>query len=231
NVVLGIVCAYLSNYMLAGLGEESWRWMLGVMAVPSILFLALINFLPESPRWVWLKRRDSEKVKNILKAVSPETFAHDFQSIQSVSVAGEATSVRLFQKKYLRPIILAVLFAMFNQLAGINAIIYYAPRVFELAGLGAESSLLSTVGVGTVNFIFTLLAINVIDRYGRRTLMTIGSIGLIVCLLLVAFSFFALEAGDGGLLANGVAIVIFLMFFIAFFAFSQGAVIWVFISE
>ncbi|NGF57362.1 sugar porter family MFS transporter [Parapedobacter sp. SGR-10] len=231
NIVLGIVCAYLSNYLLAGIGEEAWRWMLGIMAVPSLLFLVLINFLPESPRWLWLKGGDEEKIKGILKAVSPVTFETDFQSIKKASVGKEASTVSLFQKKYFKPIILAVLFAMFNQLAGINAIIYYAPRVFELAGLGAESSLLSTIGIGTVNFVFTLLAINVIDRYGRRTLMTIGSIGLIVCLLLVAFSFFALEAGDGGLLANGVAIVIFLMFFIAFFAFSQGAVIWVFISE
>ncbi len=231
NIVLGIVCAYLSNYLLAGIGEESWRWMLGIMAVPSLLFLVLINFLPESPRWLWLKRNNEQKVKDILKAVSPDTFEQDFNSIKTAFVGKETTSVPLFQKKYFRPIVLAVLFAMFNQLAGINAIIYYAPRVFELAGLGAESSLLSTIGIGTVNFAFTLLAINVIDKYGRRTLMTIGSIGLIVCLLLVAFSFFALESGEGGVLANGVAIVIFLMFFIAFFAFSQGAVIWVFISE
>ncbi len=231
NIVLGIVCAYLSNYMLAGIGEEAWRWMLGIMAIPSSLFLILINFLPESPRWLWLKRKDEQKVKSILKAVSPETFEQDLQSIKATSVGNEATSVPLFQKKYFKPIILAVLFAMFNQLAGINAIIYYAPRVFELAGLGSESSLLSTIGIGTVNFIFTLLAINVIDKYGRRTLMIIGSIGLIVCLVLVALSFFALQSGDGGLLANGIAIVIFLMFFIAFFAFSQGAVIWVFISE
>ncbi|NGM61761.1 sugar porter family MFS transporter [Sphingobacterium sp. SGG-5] len=231
NIVLGIVCAYLSNYMLAGIGEEAWRWMLGIMAIPSTLFLLLINFLPESPRWLWLERKNEQKVRDILKAVSPETFEQDMLRIKTASLGKEVTAVPLFQKKYFKPIILAMLFAMFNQLAGINAIIYYAPRVFELAGLGAEGSLLSTIGIGTVNFIFTLLAINVIDKYGRRTLMTIGSIGLIVCLLLVACSFFALEAGDGGVLANGVAIVIFLMFFIAFFAFSQGAVIWVFISE
>ncbi|HMR18897.1 MAG TPA: sugar porter family MFS transporter [Sphingobacterium sp.] len=233
NIVLGIVSAYLSNYLLAGIGEEAWRWMLGVMAIPSVLFLALIKFLPESPRWLWLKTGDEHKAKDILKAVSPDTYETDFQSIKAASAGKEtaSTSVPLFQKKYARPIILAVLFAMFNQLAGINAIIYYAPRVFELAGLGAESSLLSTIGIGTVNFIFTLLAINVIDKYGRRTLMTIGSVGLIVCLLLVAFSFFALDSGEGGLLANGGAIVFFLMLFIAFFAFSQGAVIWVFISE
>ena len=130
----------------------------------------------------------------------------------------------LFSGKYKTPVILAVLFAFFNQVSGINAIIYYAPRIFEMAGLGAHSSLLSTVGIGMVNFIFTLLAINIIDKVGRKTLMLIGSVGLIVSLGLVAFAFL------GGS-SSGFEIPIYVMLFIAFFAFSQGAVIWVFISE
>src|SRR5690606_19507415 len=105
NIVLGIVCAYLSNYLLAGIGEEAWRWMLGIMAVPSLLFLVLINFLPESPRWLWLKGGDEEKIKGILKAVSPVTFETDFQSIKKASVGKEASTVSLFQKKYFKPII------------------------------------------------------------------------------------------------------------------------------
>lgn len=231
NIVLGIVCAYISNYFMVGLGDIAWRWMLGVMAFPSLLFIVLIYFLPESPRWLYMKFGYSEEISKILKEVSAETYEQDLENIRIANSGTTDKSVALFQKKYATPIILAVLFAAFNQLAGINAIIYYAPRVFELAGLGAESSLLSTIGIGTVNFAFTLLAINLIDKYGRRTLMIIGSIGLILCLGLVSLSFFALEAQSTSFLANGYVIVVLLMLFIAFFAFSQGAVIWVFISE
>jgi len=231
NIVLGIVCAYISNYFMIGLGEGAWRWMLGIMAIPSVLFLFLIYFLPESPRWLFFKEGDIEAVKAILKQVSPGSYKEDFASIQSAAGSDQNSKVSLFQKKYTKPIVLAILFAAFNQLAGINAIIYYAPRVFELAGLGANSSLLSTIGIGTVNFIFTLLAINLIDKYGRRTLMLIGSFGLIACLSLVSLAFFSLEAQQSSFLANGYIITVLLMLFIAFFAFSQGAVIWVFISE
>lgn len=231
NIVLGILCAYISNYLLIDLGESSWRWMLGVMAIPSLLFILLIFFLPESPRWIFLKTRNVDLVKEILKKVSPLTYLEDLKAIESTTNTAEGVKVSLFQKQYFRPILLAFLFAAFNQLAGINAIIYYAPRVFELAGLGSESSLLSTIGIGFVNFVFTLLAINLIDKYGRRTLMLIGSIGLIICLSLVSISFFKLEANEMSYLANGHVITALLMLFIAFFAFSQGAVIWVFISE
>jgi len=231
NIVLGILCAYISNYLLIDTGEGAWRWMLGVMAIPSLLFIVLIYFLPESPRWIFLNNGNVEAVKNILKQVSPESYQQDLKSIQLSANKNNGTNVSLFQKQYARPILLAFLFAAFNQLAGINAIIYYAPRVFELAGLGAESSMLSTIGIGTVNFIFTLLAINLIDKYGRRTLMLIGSFGLIICLSLVSLAFFSLESGTGSLMADGHVIAVLLMLFIAFFAFSQGAVIWVFISE
>ncbi|HLT88269.1 MAG TPA: sugar porter family MFS transporter, partial [Sphingobacterium sp.] len=225
NVVLGILVAYLSNYFIGQGGEESWRWMLGVQAFPSLIFFILIFFVPESPRWLLLHRGKKAEAMAIMQKVSGEQAAHDIELIlknqQKTQTKGEG---RLFSRANKLPIMLAVLFAVFNQVSGINAIIYYAPRVFEMAGLGAQSSLLSTVGIGLVNFIFTLLAINFIDKVGRRKLMFIGSIGMIGALSLVSYAFFS------GVI-EGMAVTIYLMLFIAFFAFSQGAVIWVFISE
>lgn len=225
NVVLGILIAYLSNYFIGQTGEESWRWMLGVQAFPSLIFFILIFLVPESPRWLLLHRGKKEEATAIMQKVSGEQAENDIESIlknqQKARAKGEG---RLFSKANKLPVVLAVLFAVFNQVSGINAIIYYAPRVFEMAGLGAQSSLLSTVGIGLVNFIFTLLAINFIDKVGRRKLMFVGSIGMIVALSLVSYAFFS------GNIA-GMTVTVYLMLFIAFFAFSQGAVIWVFISE
>jgi sugar porter (SP) family MFS transporter len=227
NVVLGILISYLSNYLLSEFGEASWRWMLGVQAVPSLLFLILIRFVPESPRWLILKKGASEKALAILRIINPENCEQELVAIQnSAAPAGSAgkDSDHLFSGKYRKPVVLAMLFAFFNQVSGINAIIYYAPRIFEMAGLGAHSSLLSTVGIGIINFGFTLIAINIIDRFGRKKLMLIGSVGLIASLFLVAFTFLSGKF-------SGYAIPAYMMIFIAFFAFSQGAVIWVFISE
>ncbi|SDE05238.1 MFS transporter, sugar porter (SP) family [Mucilaginibacter pineti] len=225
NVVLGILISYLSNYLISQGGEASWRWMLGVQAFPSALFLVLIYFIPESPRWLILKKGEMVKALKILRVINPLNCDQELEAIKNSSLSeGSATSTNLFSGQYKTPVVLAVLFAFFNQVSGINAIIYYAPRIFEMAGLGAHSSLLSTVGLGAINFIFTLLAINVIDKVGRRILMLIGSVGLIVSLFLVAYTFYS-----GHL--SGFAIPAYMMLFIAFFAFSQGAVIWVFISE
>lgn len=228
NVVLGILVSYLSNYLISQGGETSWRWMLGIQAFPSIIFFVLIYFIPESPRWLITKRNDIEKGLSILKMINPYNAEQELAAIQS---ATQKTSVnktddaeRLFSKKYRLPATLAILFAFFNQVSGINAIIYFAPRIFEMAGLGAHSSLLSTVGIGVINFTFTLTAINFIDKIGRRTLMFIGSFGLIVSLFLIAYTFYSQNF-------SGFAIPAYMMLFIAFFAFSQGAVIWVFISE
>jgi sugar porter (SP) family MFS transporter len=227
NVVLGILISYLSNYLISQVGETSWRWMLGVQAFPSLIFLVLIRFIPESPRWLILKKQATEKALEILRIINPLNCDQELISIQNSSLDSEGNRHKkesIFSGNYSKPIALAMLFAFFNQVSGINAIIYYAPRIFEMAGLGAHSSLLSTVGIGMVNFIFTLLAINIIDRVGRRLLMLIGSVGLICSLLLVAFTFYSGHF-------NGFAIPVYMMVFIAFFAFSQGAVIWVFISE
>jgi sugar porter (SP) family MFS transporter len=224
NVVLGILVSYLSNYLISQGGETSWRWMLGVQAFPSLLFLALIYFIPESPRWLILKKGEIARALEILRIINPLNCDQELKSIQDSNLHAGASSTSLFSGQYKTPVILAVLFAFFNQVSGINAIIYYAPRIFEMAGLGAHSSLLSTVGIGLINFIFTLLGINIIDKVGRRTLMLVGSFGLIASLFLVAFTFYS---GN----FNGFAIPVYMMMFIAFFAFSQGAVIWVFISE
>lgn len=226
NVVLGILIAYLSNYLIGQGGETSWRWMLGVQAFPSIIFYVLLFFVPESPRWLLLNRGKAEEALKVLKRINPISYQKDFEAIQvtHTPVAIGANPEKLLTKKYKFPVTLAILFAIFNQVSGINAIIYYAPRIFEMAGLGAHTSLLSTVGIGLVNFTFTLLAIGFIDKIGRRTLMLIGSFGLIISLALVAHTFYTSNF-------SGFNITFYLMIYIAFFAFSQGAVIWVFISE
>lgn len=225
NVVLGILISYLSNYLISQGGESSWRWMLGVQAFPSLLFLVLIYFIPESPRWLVLKKGATEKALKILKVINPLNCGDELKAIQnSVLKSSSGKEESLFSGAYRTPVMLAILFAFFNQVSGINAIIYYAPRIFEMAGLGAHSSLLSTVGIGMINFIFTLIAINFIDRIGRKVLMLVGSFGLIASLFLVGFTFYTKNF-------TGFAIPAYMMLFIAFFAFSQGAVIWVFISE
>lgn len=225
NVVLGILISYLSNYLISQGGDASWRWMLGVQAFPSAIFFMLIYFIPESPRWLILKKGEAEKALEILRVINPLNCEQELIAIRNCDLHDKIkNSDSLFSGKYKTPIILAMLFAFFNQVSGINAIIYYAPRIFEMAGLGAHSSLLSTVGIGLINFIFTLIAINFIDKIGRRVLMLVGSVGLIASLFLVAFTFYSGHF-------NGFAIPIYMMVFIAFFAFSQGAVIWVFISE
>ena len=228
NVVLGILLSYFSNY-LVGLfftDVSSWRIMLGVQAIPSLIFLILLKFIPETPRWLILKKNDVEKATAVLKIVNPENYQKDIDEIiTNKKEENKRSGVNvLFAKKNKLPIFLAICFAVFNQVSGINAIIYYAPRIFEMAGLGRQSSLLSTIGIGLTNFLFTLIAINFIDRIGRRTLMIIGSIGLIGTLGLVSKTFYVQDF-------SGFAIIIYLMIYIAFFAFSQGAVIWVFISE
>jgi sugar porter (SP) family MFS transporter len=226
NVVLGIVISYFSNYLIGLTGEHSWRLMLGIQALPSAIFIFLLRFVPESPRWLIMKRGKIEEAREIFKIINPATAEKIIAEIQVLQKEEKAIPHQdvLFSKKYKTPVMLAVLFAIFNQVSGINAIIYYSPRIFEMTGLGRNSSLLSTVGIGVINFTFTLLALNFIDRVGRRTLMIIGSAGLIATLGMVSYSFYAQNL-------SGWAVPGFLFIYIAFFAFSQGAVIWVFISE
>jgi SP family xylose:H+ symportor-like MFS transporter len=226
NIVFGILAAYLSNYLLANVGEHSWRLMLGVQAVPAVAFLLFLFRVPESPRWLLLHGR-LEAGKDVLRLISPTTVETDTAAILTAQTEASQQSESLWAPQYRTPVLLAMAFAFFNQVSGINAIIYYAPRIFEMTGLGQNTALLSSAGIGLVNFIFTLLGVNVIDRYGRRTLMLVGSLGLIATLGLVALAFYTQRFQlFGGLLVPGL-----LFAYIAFFAFSQGAVIWVFISE
>ncbi|WP_420155087.1 sugar porter family MFS transporter [Siphonobacter sp.] len=222
NVVFGILIAYLSNYAFEGIGEHAWRWMLGVQAVPSLLFLLLLLGVPESPRWLISKLGKVNEARQILQIINPDGYEQDVQAILIGQAVQEHQSEGLWAKTNRFPVMLALVFAFFNQVSGINAIIYYAPRIFEMAGFEKGSSLLSTTGIGLVNFCFTLLAMNFIDRFGRRTLMLIGSFGVIGTLILVARAFYT-QQFDG--------VPYYLFIYIAFFAFSQGAVIWVFISE
>ncbi|MEA5259708.1 sugar porter family MFS transporter [Arcicella aquatica] len=224
NVVFGILIAYLSNYLLADIGENAWRWMLGVQALPSILFLVTVFIIPESPRWLILKKGDVATARKTLEEIDATTSEEIIEAIRShASTSVSSNFTTLFKPAYSKPVMLAVLFAVFNQVSGINAIIYFAPRIFEMAGLGKDSALLSSAGIGLINLLSTLLGISLIDKFGRKVLMFWGSIGLIGSLILVAQAFFS-----GNI---GLNVSFYLFIFIAFFGFSQGAVIWVFISE
>lgn len=226
NVVFGILISYFSNYLIGQEGETAWRWMLGIQALPSLLFFILLQLVPESPRWLISRKGKIEEARAIMKIIDPLNYNQEVENIRNNKAEEKAQGYtsQLLSRKYKFPIFLAVVFAVFNQVSGINAIIYYAPRIFEMTGLGRTSSLLSTVGIGIVNFLFTLIAINFIDKIGRKTLMLIGSIGLIATLGLVSQAFYSEQL-------NGWAVTVYLLVYIAFFAFSQGAVIWVFISE
>ncbi len=223
NIVFGILMAYLSNYLLGDTGENAWRWMLGVQAIPSILFVFTTLSIPESPRWLILKKGDVATARQTLETIDKPSAESIIAAIQNQTKLSSNSFTALFQAAYRKPVMLAVLFAIFNQVSGINAIIYYAPRIFEMAGLGKDSALLSSAGIGLINLIATLTGLTLIDKYGRKMLMYVGSFGLILSLGLVANAFFS-----GGM---GMSVPIYLFMYIAFFAFSQGAVIWVFISE
>lgn len=227
NVVAGILAAYFSNYLIAGLlgGPEThaWRWMLGIAGAPAVLFLILVLRIPESPRWLVKEHRGDEAIAVLgaMGAERPDLVVKEIaDSLHEETVSAHEP---FFQKKYSKPILLAVMVASFNQLAGINALIYYTADIFRMAGAERTSALLQSVIIGVTNLLFTMIAMTVIDRFGRRLLLLIGSVGLAVCLSLTAWAF---HRGTGGTLLLGS-----LIGYIAFFAFSQGSVIWVYISE
>lgn len=224
NIVTGIFIAYLSNYLIGLTGEANWRIMIGVETLPALLFSLLVFTLPESPRWVLAVLRDENRALTILKQIDPNRAVETIRSIrQSLTEAAvKKPVVAIFHHRYRRLVLLAVLFALFNQLTGINAVIYYAPRILDLTGIARDSALLSTAGIGLINLVFTLVGMALIDRYGRRTLMYFGSAGLILVLALISRAFFRE-------IFHTVPWLLFV--YIAFFALSQGAVIWVFISE
>ncbi|GGZ14258.1 MFS transporter [Echinicola pacifica] len=227
NIVFGILMAYFSNYLI-GIAdlEESWRWMLGMEAIPALIYTFLTFRVPKSPRWLISHQNQVEEARLILTSTDPEgaeeaiRLAIEERNREKVKV-GFGT---LFKKSHIKITSLAVLIALFNQLSGINAIIYFAPRVFEMAGINAENALLSTIGIGVINMIATMLGLYFIDKIGRKKLMLIGSFGYIVSLCLIAGSFMG-----GGIDPSLVPWFVFL--FIASHAVGQGSVIWVFISE
>jgi sugar porter (SP) family MFS transporter len=225
NIVFGILIAYVSNALLAGVGENAWRWMLGVAAFPSLLYAMFCFVLPESPRWLLSRKGDREAGLQVLQRIEPEASKTEIAAQADAIVAAssqQAESGNFWTMGLRKPILLAILIAFFNQMSGINAILYFAPRIFELTGLGAKAALLQSIGIGVTNLVFTFVGLWLIDRLGRRTLLYIGSFGYIASLGLVAWAFFT----------NHFSIVPVCVFaFIAAHAIGQGAVIWVFISE
>jgi sugar porter (SP) family MFS transporter len=225
NIVFGIMVAYLSNWLLAGIGENAWRWMLGVAAFPSLLYAVLCLFLPESPRWLLCKKNDLAAGAKVLQLITPGASQSEIQAEAAaiMSAPSEQTSAARFWTRRLRvPILLAILIAFFNQMSGINAVLYFAPRIFQMTGLGAKAAMLQSVGIGVTNLVFTFVGLWLIDRLGRRTLLWIGSVGYILSLGLVAWAFFT---------AHYRIVPTCIFAFIAAHAVGQWAVIWVFISE
>lgn len=224
NVVFGILLAYFSNYImgLQHFGLTEWRWKLGIAAIPAAFFFILLFGIPRSPRWLVKKQRIDE-AREVLRMIGEENYEQELQEIVTSIDAEHAANDSLFSWKYRLPIFLAVSIGMFNQLSGINAILYYLNDIFAYAGFNKVSSDLQAVAIGATNLLFTMIAMTVIDRIGRKTLLLIGSVGTAACLAGVAAIFFT------GRHQN--LLVWLLVGYIAFFAFSQGAVIWVFISE
>jgi MFS transporter, SP family, arabinose:H+ symporter len=225
NIVFGILIAFVSNALLAGIGENAWRWMLGVAAFPSLLYALFCIALPESPRWLLSRKNDRQTALQVLQRAQPELSNTEIASQADTILAAsreEGSTGQFWTKRLRKPIMLAILVAFFNQMSGINAILYFAPRIFELTGLGAKAALLQSIGIGLTNLIFTFVGLWLIDRLGRRTLLYIGSFGYIASLGLVAWAFFT---------GHYSIVPICIFAFIAAHAIGQGAVIWVLISE
>ncbi len=227
-VVTAIFLAFAVNYFLAQIFEQgSWRWMIGVEIIPATLFFLLLNFIPESPRWLINQGRHEEAL-SVFQRIKAEDPEEEVRIVKSAVEQEEAIEHgKLFVRENRFPVMIAILIAAFNQLAGINAIMIYAPRVFEMAGFGTNASLLQSISVGATNLLFTFVALFLIDKYGRRTLLMAGSVGMVVFLGMLSKAFYTENYSELG----GYGVMVYLMGFIAFFAFSQGAVLWVVISE
>jgi sugar porter (SP) family MFS transporter len=224
NVVLGILLAYLSNYIIGtrGLGSVEWRWKLGISAIPAIFFLAMLFGIPRSPRWLAKKGRTDE-ARDVLRLIGEQDYETELQEIVTSIDAEHHQHDSLWNRQYRLPVFLAVTIGMFNQLAGINAILYYLNQIFADAGFSKVSSDLQSVAIGATNLIFTMIAMTLIDKVGRKKLLLIGAVGTATCLAGVATIFLTHQHQE--------YLVWLLVAYIAFFAFSQGAVIWVYIGE
>ncbi len=224
NIVFGILVAFFSNYLIGvTLGEGAWRWMLGVEAIPAAIYCTFVIGIPESPRWLVLRKGDESTARRLLDQLNPQENVERLLTAIKKSVSAEVSLSRFLSGAYRIPIMLAFLVAFFNQMSGINFVLYYAPRIFEQAGVATGDVLAVSVSLGVVNLIFTLLGMYLIDVVGRKTLLYVGSIGYIASLSGVSWAFFT---GADGLIVAG-----FVCAFIAAHAVGQGAVIWVFISE
>jgi sugar porter (SP) family MFS transporter len=225
NIVFGILIAYLSNYFLQGVGgSNDWRWMLAVLLIPSLIYTVMAVGLPESPRWLLSVKGDEATARKNLAAVCVENIDETIQEINEANAQEKAFgSAQLFTKHHVKIISLAFFVAFFNQLSGINFLLYYAPRILEEAGFAKDNSLLSSISIGMMNLVFTFVGLWLIDRIGRKTLLIIGSFGYIISLSMVAYGFFMHSAPT--------FMLVFLLLFIAAHAIGQGAVIWVLISE
>jgi len=224
NLVLGIFIAFISNYLLQGFdGANDWRWMLAVEAIPALLYSILVIRVPSSPRWLALKKHDHDGALAVLRSITDEADAQARLKAITASDTHVSKDAQLFSGKFKKHLLLAFLIAFFNQLSGINFVLYYAPEILEHSGLAAKESLFSSISIGIINLIFTLIGVRLIDKLGRRTLMKIGSIGYIVSLGMVAYCFYT------G--ASSTLLLTFILLFVASHAIGQGAVIWVFISE
>ncbi|HUI29415.1 MAG TPA: sugar porter family MFS transporter [Candidatus Acidoferrales bacterium] len=225
NIVFGILVAFFSNYLLVSTGSDNWRWMFGVMAVPAAIFFVLLFLVPESPRWL-VKKNHVEKARSVLRKVGALNAASELNDIvNSLKDESGRKTTSLFQKKYRFAITCAVLLAIFNQLSGINVIMYYAPMIFEKAGASTNAAMLQAVAVGVTNMAFTIVAMFFIDRFGRKSLLLVGAVGMFLSLGGAALHYY------DETLFGATGVVAFIIGFIAFFAFSQGAVIWVFLAE
>lgn len=226
NLVFGILIAFISNYLLQGVGgENDWRWMLGIEAVPAFLYTIMVIGVPKSPRWLIIHQNDVATATKVLNelAESPEQAKQMLQDIEEDHNRTKDDTSSVFAPKYKRSLILAFLIAFFNQLSGINFILYYAPEILQKAGFGSSDSLLSSISIGIVNLGFTFVGMLLIDKLGRRQLMYIGSFGYIISLFMVAYGFY--------FESEALFKLVFILTFIASHAIGQGSVIWIFISE
>ena len=225
NIVFGILVSYFSNYLISSLIENNaWRWMLGVEAIPAIAFFGLIFYIPESPRWLVIKGKINEAINIFTKIGSSDPKQEVKQVKDSLNEELHGKKEALFSSFYRKPVMLAILVAVFNQLSGINAIMYYAPRIFEMVGYAKQSALLQSISIGATLFVFTIVGMLLVDKIGRRKLLLTGAAGMVFFLGMVAKTIFTTTDGS-------IWMLVYLAGFIMFFAFSQGTVIWVYISE
>jgi sugar porter (SP) family MFS transporter len=233
NVVSGMLIAYLSNYFISSLelGQVEWRWMFGVEAIPAFLFFLLLFFIPLSPRWLIGRGRENQAALVLEKCGTDNGNVREeiVEIKRSLDLQTDHSKERFFSGKFRKPIMLAVAIAIFNQLSGINAVLYYAPHIFRMAGAGSNSALLQSVAIGGTFVLFTVLALTIIDRFGRKRLMIIGSLGYIISLAVTAWAFYTY--GTEFSQAGGKVVLISILVFVASHSFGQGTVIWVFISE